>query len=218
MALTVEVPAPGLQIAQPTRGFRYGAEAFWLAGAVATDRPAGRAVELGTGSGIAAALLGRLGWEVLGVELRAEWVAAWSASRFPPTVRMVLADVATVDLPAVDVVLSNPPFFVRGAGPASSDRWKAAARTESTATLAQFVAAAARALNPDGAGFFVVPREREVEVTDVGEGLGLGASAVWRIGARRSVVRLARGPRRQRCTAHDERSDLVRSWYTAVTA
>lgn len=207
---TRETPAPGVVVYQPARGFRYSADAFWLAG-LALSEPAASALDLGTGSGVVAFLLARAGVETLGVDLREEWRPMWSRSlaesETPPSLRV--ADVGVLEVAPVDLITCNPPYFPAGSGPVAPDPLKAAARTESTATLDAFVACAARHLRPGGRACFVVPREREAEVA----GSGLHAREIWRIGRRRSLVvlRAEAGP----CdvVAHDEQADEVTSLY-----
>lgn len=47
--MTRDTPAPGLVIWQPKRAFRYGAEAFWLAGFAVEGGVPSTAIDLGTG-------------------------------------------------------------------------------------------------------------------------------------------------------------------------
>jgi tRNA1(Val) A37 N6-methylase TrmN6 len=185
---TREEPLPGLVIWQPRRGFRYGAEAFWLAGfALEGGRPR-TALDLGTGSGIVAGLLAARGVVTDGVDVRPEWEAGWSRSRADsrafPALRV--ADVLAVD-GAWDLVVSNPPYFPSGTGPTSPDEWKAAARSERTRALADFVAVATR-VAPRCC--FVVPVEREADVLAASRH---PASRIARVGRRRVLVELCAG-------------------------
>ena len=118
--MTIERPREGLSVAQPRRGFRYGSEAFWLVGFALNDGLPDTAVDLGTGSGIMACLLARSGVPTVGVELRPEWAPYWevtlreSARGEQPT--LIHGDVSSFEPEApVGLVLSNPPFFQRGA-------------------------------------------------------------------------------------------------------
>jgi tRNA1(Val) A37 N6-methylase TrmN6 len=166
MELSYDRPAPGVVIAQPRRGFRYGSEAMWLA-AVAAHLRRGRALDLGTGSGVVAALLAADGWEATGVDHREEWAPAWaetlSRSRFSGTLRLVRLDVREVDV-RVDLVVANPPYFPSGTGPVVADAFHRAARTEGEATLSDFVSAARRCVGGDGLIAFVVPIQRAPEL------------------------------------------------------
>ena len=181
MDVTFDTPMPGVVVAQPKRGFRYGSEAMWLVGAALSV--GGRNVlDLGTGSGVVPAMLARHGRQGTGIDVRAEWGPLWEETRrrsvIGDSVRFVVSEVVDV-VGSFDVVVSNPPYFRFGRGPTATDPWKRAARTESTADLSDFVAAAARCVTQLGTVIFVVPREREHEVP---------GQRVYRIGARRSVV------------------------------
>lgn len=174
-------------IAQPERGFRYGSEAMWLASFALASGPARTALDLGTGSGVVALLLAAAGLEVTGIDLRPEWVPYWAEtvarSRFRADLRVL--DVSEV-AGRFDLVVSNPPFFPADTGPVAPDPWKAAARTESGATLPDFVDAALRVLGPGGRACFVVPRARQDEVVHP-DGL---VAAVEHPDRTRSLVRL----------------------------
>lgn len=213
---TVDEPAPGLRVLQPRRGFRYGAEAFWLAGLALDGGPVTTALDLGTGSGVVAALLAWHGAHALGVDVRPEWQPLWretlAGSRVRGGLRLELADVAEGVPGTWDRVVANPPFFAAGTGPVAPDPWKRAARTESTATLARFVAAAEAAVAPTGRVCFVVPVEREAEVLDATR---LVPVRVVRVGKRRSLLALARHGARTAPEARDESDAAVRAWYQA---
>ena len=186
---SLDRPAPGLAVAQPRRGFRYGAEAFWVAGfALEGDMPRS-AADLGTGSGVIALLLASCGVDAIGFELRNEWQAGWeitlARSEVLGRVRLVQADVGSLPAGAFDLVTANPPFFPAGRGPAARDPWRRAARTESTASLSGFVQAGTAILAPGGRLCLVVPRERDQEVGSVVRGV--------RIGARRTLLEVRPG-------------------------
>ncbi|MFT7522051.1 MAG: tRNA1Val (adenine37-N6)-methyltransferase, partial [Kiritimatiellia bacterium] len=164
MSFTAEQPVAGLVIYQPRRGFRYGAEAFWLAGfaleGVGDVAGAVEAVlDLGTGSGVVAGLFAARGARAVGVDVRAEWRPLWrkslEESAVPGSLELRLQDVRDLHGVEFPMVVSNPPFFPRNTGPVSPDPWKAAARTEGTATLAEFVATSARCLSSLGSACWV---------------------------------------------------------------
>jgi phosphoribosylamine--glycine ligase len=224
---TRETPAPGVVIFQPRRGFRYGSEPFWLVGLALSRGPARRAADLGTGSGIAACLLASQGLDVLGVDVRDEWAPYWTRtlaeSRWTGAMELRRTDVRELGdgafAPACfDVVVSNPPFFSRQSGPASGDAWKAAARTESTATLADFVAAGLRMLSPEGRLYVVIPVERESDA--VGAVAALGGSVRLRVavGERRLVLEIGCSDGPTERWAVDERDPVVDGWYARCGA
>jgi release factor glutamine methyltransferase len=161
---TVDRPAPGVEVAQPARGFRYGAEAFWVAGFALEEGTPASAADLGTGSGVIALLLAAAGVDATGYELRGEWGTGWAhtlaRSRVAGRIQLVRADVSAPISARFPLVVSNPPFFARAAGPIAEDPWRAAARTESTAPLARFVDTALSMLEPGGRICVVVPPER----------------------------------------------------------
>jgi len=221
--ITVDRPAHGVVIAQPARGFRYGADAFWLTGfalqalARASIRAGGAtALDLGAGSGIVGALLAARGLRVRGVDLREEWTALWdlslAESRLAGTLELAHGDLLAERGP-VDLVVSNPPFFARGSGPVAPDPWKAAARTESTATLAQVVGVAARALGPGGVACVIVPVDRADEVCQAAAASGLGVARQVTVGARRWLAALRQGATEAPMETIDDHGDATALWY-----
>lgn len=215
---TRDTPAPGLTISQPRRGFRYGAEAFWVAGLALEVRPRARTVlDLGTGSGVIAALLAARGLHARGIDLRPEWAPLWAETLDSPALdgRLSLegGDLLEVHGPH-DLVVSNPPFFPRR-GKVSPDPWKAAARTESTATLDDVVAAVARCLSPDGAGIVVVPVERGAEVRRSARVRGLGIPRAFQVGKRRWIGVLTHGGDQAPDVFVVEGGPEERRWYAA---
>lgn len=223
---TADRPAPDVVVHQPRRGFRYGAEAFWLAGAVLERGVPATALDLGTGSGIVAWLLARRGVAVTGIDVRPEWQEGWArsaaASRCPaPAFRCAdVASLAPADGAPVDVVVCNPPFFPAGSGPEPADPWHAAARFASSADVAAFVGAGVAWLAPGGRLVVVVPIERE---TDVVQALppGWTPRRIVRVGRRRVVIEAAEQPEGpQGCTIEtwDDRGVEVARWYALATA
>ena len=129
LSLTADGPADGLVIWQPERGFRYGSEAFWLVGFALEGGTPTRALDLGTGSGVIAFLLARLGIAAVGVDVMAAWEPCWHrslADSRPPLPELRIADVADGVPGSFDLVVSNPPFYAAGSGPIAADAWKAA--------------------------------------------------------------------------------------------
>jgi tRNA1Val (adenine37-N6)-methyltransferase len=212
--VTFDRPAPGVVVAQPARGFRYGSDAMWLTGFALECRPdPATALDLGTGSGVVAMLLAARGIRTVGVELRAEWEPLWRetlARSDPLPVELRRGDIRGDLGGPYDLVVANPPFFASDRGPVAPDPWKAAARTESTATLAEFVRAGLAVLAEGGRMALVAPREREDEVVRVA-----GGCRLVRVGARRTLFCLGSGEGGVR--AVDEGSEIVRAWVRAAT-
>lgn len=144
--LTREEPAPGLVVWQPARGFRYAMDPFLLAGFALEGGAPETAMDIGTGSGIMALLLARLGVRVTAVDVVAPWLdlARRSAADSGIEVRFVEADARELPPARHDLALLNPPYLPLGRGPVSPDPWRAGARWELRGTLAELVAAAAR--------------------------------------------------------------------------
>lgn len=147
MELTREEPAPGLHIWQPARGFRYGMDPVLLA-AFALDggRPA-RFLDAGTGSGLIALLLARLGLVGEGVDIVPEWIelARRSAADSGLEVAFQVQDLRLRRADPVDLVLCNPPYWPLGAGPLPSEPMRAAARHELHGALSELIPALCRA-------------------------------------------------------------------------
>lgn len=216
--MTFDRPAPGVVVAQPRRGFRYGSEPFWLVGFALEGGPARAAVDLGTGSGIAALLLARCGVDAVGYDARPEWEACWAETRARSAVRARLAvrDVARGIPDRVDLVVTNPPFFPADSGPVAADPWRAAARTETTATLRGFVEAGLAALAPGGRLCAVVPSERAREVERAGEQTGAAVRRVVTVGRRRALVELGEPAASVERASVTESDPRVRAWYARV--
>lgn len=216
--MTFDRPAPGVVVAQPRRGFRYGSEPFWLVGFALEGGPARSAVDLGTGSGVAALLLARCGVATTGYDARPEWEACWAETLVRSTVRARLAvrDVADGIPDRVDLVVTNPPFFPAGSGPVAVDPWRAAARTESTATLGGFVEAGLAALVPGGRFCAVVPSDRAPEVERAGARAGAALRRLVTVGRRRALVELGEAVDPIERTAVSESDPRVRGWYARV--
>ncbi|MBN2798473.1 MAG: methyltransferase [Deltaproteobacteria bacterium] len=210
---TRETPAPGVVVYQPRRGFRYGAEAFWLPG-FALERPARRALELGAGSGVISLLLAARGLEVTGVELRPEWARGWASSLAESAVspRLVRGEVREWTEGGYDLVVSNPPFFAGGTGPVAPDPWRAAARTESSATLADFLAAGLRASGPGGRLAVVLPLDRRGDA----QAAAGPPSRVVVVGRRRVLMEWGGRPEQE--VILPEGHPRVLGWYASLRA
>ncbi len=191
---TRDAPCPGVQITQPKRGFRYGSEAFWMVGRALLTRPGARTgLDLGTGSGIGAALLAARGVAAVGVDAWDAWAPLWDETLASSTVAADLSlrvcDVRAFHADApFDVVISNPPYFPAGTGPVAPDPWRAAARTEGGAALDDFVAAACRSVAEDGVIVFVLPLVRASEAVVGFTRHGRGRCGVVSVGDRRALV------------------------------
>ncbi|NCG19758.1 MAG: methyltransferase [Rhodobacterales bacterium] len=221
--ISLDRPAPGLVVAQPKRGFRYGAEAFWLVGFALAHATPSTALDLGTGSGVLAFLLAGQGIATTGVDIRPEWQPLWAQSlalsKTAAPVDLRLQD-ALVDVDGDwPLVISNPPFFPVGAGPTSPDPWKAAARTEGNGTLADFVRAGLKQTALEGQFCLVFPVERFPEVVRATETCEGHVAAAVQVGTRRVLVRLQHGKKAPcRLIRVEDDGEEARRWYALAGA
>lgn len=211
---TLDAPAPGLVVAQPTRGFRYGAEAFWLAGFALEGGPARTALDVGTGSGIVARLLARAGLDVVGVDAWPGWAEGWGRSSGEGAGRLTLVRADVRALPGADrydLVVSNPPFYPRGE-PEPVDESRRAARFETQGTVRELAAAAAAHVAPGGRLCVVVPVARRDDV--VAGAAPLVVAREVRVGTRRVLLELREvGAPTEPAREVSDRGADVAAWY-----
>ena len=153
-----------LRIVQPRHGYRFSLDPLLLAD-FAGVRRGERAVDLGTGCGVLALLLARMeeSCSVTGVEFQP--VMAQIAERnlilngLSERVQVVPADIisfkARFPVDSFDLVVSNPPYRRPGTGKVSPRAGRDDARHESSATLADFLAAAKYLVKPSGRICFI---------------------------------------------------------------
>ena len=145
-----------LEVLQPRRGYRAGADPVLLAAAV-DARPGQRVLELGCGAGVAALCLGRrvAGLALCGVELQPDYAAL--ARRNARLNRLAL-EVVCADLRALpdhvrarsfDHVMANPPYFAPERRSTAADAGRETALAGPT-PLAEWIGTAARRLAPGG--------------------------------------------------------------------
>lgn len=168
-ACTVESPAPGLSVWQPRRGFRYALDPFLLAGFALEGGVPSRFLDAGTGSGIAALLLARLGIPGEGIDIRPEWITMATRSRdescdvhgAPLRLDLAVQDLRARDETPVELALMNPPYLPNGRGVLPRDPLRAAGRHELAGGLAELVPALARAARRVA---LIVPAHRGAEL------------------------------------------------------
>ena len=162
----------GINVHQRREGYRFSVDALLLAW-FASDIPGERALELGTGCGVASLALAFKRPELLidAVEIQ--------DSLFELAAHNIeINDINNIKLSHLDLreiagdrwerrydlVFSNPPFRAVGRGRLNPEPEKARARHELLVTLNDVVACAARTLKPGGAAAFVLLPEREAEL------------------------------------------------------
>lgn len=133
---------------QPQPGYRVSIDPYLLAGWVLEEGVPDSVLDVGTGSGVLALLLGRAGSVAHGIDRLAEWIpwAQRSAleSGLADRVTFGLEDVRTCGRRPVDLVVSNPPYFKPGSGAVPADSMRAHARHALAGDLDELVPSMAR--------------------------------------------------------------------------
>jgi tRNA1Val (adenine37-N6)-methyltransferase len=165
-------------VRQRKDGYRFALDAPLLADYVRT-KPGERLLELGTGSGIIALLLGRRRFARL-TALEIQLGLAALARRnvrlngLQGRITVVRADLRRYR-PArrFDVVFSNPPYIRKGTGFLSSSPEKSVAKHELKCDILEVMKATARCLMKGGRAYFVFPALRAGDFTAAAEASGL---------------------------------------------
>lgn len=142
-----------MTLIQPRRGYRFSVEAILL-GRFARAGARDRVLELGAGCGVISIMIAALARprQVVAIELQphlAEMIARNAELNDLKSIRPICADIrtrsiATVEPASFDLIVANPPYRAHATGRENPDRGRRLARGESTATVADFVAAARR--------------------------------------------------------------------------
>lgn len=162
-----------LQLIQAEKGYRFSLDPVLLSRFVRVSEGA-RVIDLGTGSGIIALLLGRISAarELIGVELQPDLaeraIRNIELNRLAGKIRIVAGDLRQIRefFPAAqtDLVVTNPPYRKPEAGRISPADERAAARHELAGGLSDFVAAAAWLLKNGGRFALIYLAERLPEI------------------------------------------------------
>ncbi|HXE97556.1 MAG TPA: methyltransferase [Dongiaceae bacterium] len=154
-----------LQLFQPRHGYRYSLDPLLLARFCGELKPGGAIIDLGAGCGIIALVLARLNpaASVLAVENNPDMAALAERNiqhnDLGGRVSVHAEDVINLRTnhpdSGFDLVVSNPPFRTPWSGRISPRAGRDAARHESTATLADFMAAAKYLVKPSGRICFI---------------------------------------------------------------
>jgi tRNA1Val (adenine37-N6)-methyltransferase len=154
-----------LHLFQPRQGYRYSLDAILLARFCAELHPGGGIIDLGAGCGIISLILARINptASVEAVENNPEMAALVERNiqhnDLVGRVSLCTEDVINLRKhyphSTFDLVVSNPPFRTPGSGRISPRAGRDAARHETTAGLADFLAAAKYLVKPKGKICFI---------------------------------------------------------------
>lgn len=165
-------------VRQKKDGYRFALDAPLLADFVRT-KPGEEVLELGTGSGIIALLLGRRKFARLtALEIQTGLAALARRNVFlnglQDRIRVVRADLRRYRPGRrFDVVFSNPPYIRKGTGFLSSSPEKSVAKHEIKCDILEVMRATARSLKPGGRAYFVYPALRAADFAAAAETAGL---------------------------------------------
>lgn len=176
-----------LQLWQPRRGYRAGADAVML-GAACPARPGQAVLELGCGAGVASLCLAArvAGLRLTGLELQEDYTAlarrngAETGADFTVWTGDLAAPPAPLRAQSFDQVLMNPPYF--GPGTPAPDPGRATARHEAT-PLALWLETGLRRLTPGG-GLTLIQRIERLPEALAGLQGRAGGIAILPIAAR----------------------------------
>ena len=155
----------GLQLFQPRNGYRYSLDPLLLSRFCGQTPSDGRIIDLGAGCGIIALVLARVNPSalVMAVENNPEMAALVErniqhndlAGRVSVQAEDITALRKSCPHSGFDLVVSNPPFRTSGSGRISPRAGRDTARHETTAGLADFIAAAKYLVKPSGKICFI---------------------------------------------------------------
>ncbi len=143
-----EKVADDLWVVQPRPGYRFSTDPFLLGGWVVEGGLPGRVLDVGTGSGVLGLMLARMGAHVHGVDVQHEWAPhvqkSTRLSGLLERFTFEYADIRSWTGTAVDLVVSNPPYFSLGTGHLPPDPLRAAARHALQGDLVELLPAMAQ--------------------------------------------------------------------------
>lgn len=178
-----ELASFDLQLFQPRNGYRYSLDPLLLVRFCAVIKPGVSVIDLGAGCGIIALLLARINQSasVVAVENNPEMAAVIERNirhnRLENTVSVHNEDILNLRRSysdsSFDLVVSNPPFRTAGSGKVSPKAGRDSARHETTAGLADFMAAAKYLVKPSGRICFIQLPSRLPEFMALAAGMKL---------------------------------------------
>lgn len=172
-----------LRLFQPRQGYRYSLDALLLARFCPLLKPGGSIVDLGAGCGVIGLVLARVNPDasVVAVEKNPAMAGIVErniqhndlAARVSVQAEDILQLRKTHPDSTFDLVVSNPPFRTAGSGRVSPRAGRDAARHETTAGLADFLAAAKYLVKPSGRICLIQLPSRLAELMALAAGLKL---------------------------------------------
>ena len=200
----------GLKVAQPGDGYRFSLDPLLLCD-FSGVRAGERVIDLGTGCGVIPLILARQNGagEIVAVELQKEMAELAQSNAgmngLAERINVIEADLLTLrsrfSVSSFDLVVSNPPYRRPGTGKISPRAGRDLARHESTAGLADFLAAAKYLVRPSGRICFIYHPSRLGEFMAVAAELKLAPLRLRMVHgdslaqARMFLVELAKGRR-----------------------
>lgn len=162
-----------MTLVQPRDGYRFSIDSLLL-GRFVRVRTFDRVLELGAGCGVISLTLAAL-WrprEIVAIEIQPELAALAvrnAALNQVDSMKVIQADMRArpirgLNPASFDLVVANPPYRAVHSGRASPNPGRRSARSESNATLAQFVEAAKRYASNGGKAAFVFQAARSAEL------------------------------------------------------
>ena len=178
-----DLKAFDLQLFQPRHGYRYSLDPLLLARFCQTLKPEGSIIDLGAGCGIISLVLARINPDasVVAVENNLEMAQIIEqniqcnalADRVTRHAEDVIHLRRSYPYSSFDLVVSNPPFRTAGSGKISPKAGRDSARHETTAGLADFLAAAKYLVKPSGRICFIHLPSRLPEFISLAIGMKL---------------------------------------------
>lgn len=158
-------------------GYRFSIDSILLARFVSV-RDGDRVLELGAGCGVISLAIAALyrPSKIIAVEIQPALVAMTRRSieinAMQSTIDIIEGDLRRISDPAIaansfDVVVANPPYRALNSGHESPEEGRRVARSETAATLQDFVAAAALYARTGGRAAFVFGADRSAELITV---------------------------------------------------
>lgn len=157
-----------LRVIQPREGYRFSVDSILLARFVSVRR-IDRVLELGAGCGVIALAVAMLHSprEVVAAEIQpqlVELIARSATLNHIESLRAIRSDLRTMPADSFDVVIANPPYRAAGTGRISPHAARRIARSETSATLEDFLAAASRSTRRGGKVAVVFAADRSAEL------------------------------------------------------